>query len=332
MSSLRSLRIKTFFLNYATAYAVVFVSFLIVALGIPLFDKTTSFPLYNTQCKDNQTHTKLLKDIRLALKESESCNLTSPCVETQSLECHQGVQTLGGYIVTPIGYFFDIYNFDDDLIARVSDVLRPEGFFTGFADKSKFLISFDVFLVTVSYITKIIAALAAMFALWRQNLLRETFAFPRSQPQKKLLYPALIAVAFAFMVIFLSSLLSALFPWQTPEGMTMIFDLLGPISLTFLVVVLAPLVEELLFRGVALRFFIEREKQILGSILISIAFAAFHGFIYEALVWQLFASGLYFVLSMTLCWVYIKNKTLWSPIVLHATYNAVLVLVSLLIE
>lgn len=326
-----SLRIKTFFINYSTAYAVIVVSFLIFASGIPLFDKATTFPL-NTQCKANQAHTKLLKDIQLVLKESESCDLTSPCVETQSLECHQGVQTLGGFIVWPFNYFFGNYNIDDDLIARVSKVLRPEGLFIGFGDKSKFLISLSLFLVTVGYGTKIIAALAAIFALWRQNLLRETFAFPRSQRQKKLLYPALIAAAEALIFIFLSSLLHSIIPRQEPEGITMVLGLLDPIALVFLAVVLAPLVEEILFRGVALRFFIEREKQILGSVLVSVGFAVFHGFIQEALVWQLFYSGTYFIGSMILCWVYIKNKTLWSPIVLHATYNAVLLLVSLLIE
>ena len=323
--NMSTLNIKAFAKNYAIAYALIMVSFLIVISNIPLLDRYVTLPLYQTQCGDNNLYTELLKEIRLVLKESESCQLASPCVESQSLECAMGVQTAGAYISRLVRFVTGNHDFDDRLIARVAKVLRPEGLFIGYADKSKFLVSMSLFLIVAVYASKIIAALAAMYALWQQKLLRETFSFPRSRNKEKLLYPLLIAVISALVVMFLSNALNTVFPLQVPEELSSIFTRLSPFALILLTVVLAPLVEELVFRGVLLRFFIERNMLITGSILVSIGFSALHGFIQETLVWQLFASGTYFVLSMVMCWLCIKNKSLWSPIIFHAAYNAVLV-------
>ncbi len=327
-----TLRLKPFIKNYAIAYVLIMLTFLIIISNMPLLDKYGTFPLHQTQCKDNNLHTELLEEIRLVLKESESCHLASTCVESQSLECSMGVQTAGAYISRLVKFVTGNYDLNNELFARVAKVLRPEGLFIGYADKSKFLVSMSLFLIVMVYATKIFAALAAMYALWRQKLLRETFSFPRSKHKEKLLYPLLIAIVWALLVIFISNLLNNVYPLQVPEELSSIFAQLSTFALILLVVVLAPLVEELLFRGVFLRFFIERNMLITGSILVSIGFSALHGFIQEALVWQLFASGLYFVLSMIMCWLYIKNKSLWSPIIFHAVYNAVLVSAYLLVR
>ncbi len=320
-----TLYLKPFIKNYAIAYALIVVSLLIIVSNIPFVDRYGSFPLYNTQCTDNNPHTEVLEQVRLVLKESESCHLASPCVESPSLECSMGVQTAGAYISRLVRFATGTYDINHDFVIRVADVLRPEGLHMGYADKSKFLVSMSLFLIVAVYASKIIAALAAMYALWQQKLLRETFSFPRSRNKEKLLYPLLIAVISALVVMFLSNALNTVFPLQVPEELSSIFTRLSPFALILLTVVLAPLVEELVFRGVLLRFFIERNMLITGSILVSIGFSALHGFIQETLVWQLFASGTYFVLSMVMCWLCIKNKSLWSPIIFHAAYNAVLV-------
>ncbi len=319
-----TLQLKPFIKNYAIAYALIMVLFFMVVSNIPILDKYSTFHLH-TECKDNRSHTELLEKIRLVLKESETCYLASPCVETQLVECAMGIQTAGAYISRLVRFVTGNYDFNDGLISRVVGVLSSEGFRISFADKSKFLISFSLFLITVVYATKILAALAAMYALWRQKLLRETFSFPRSKHKEKLLYPLLLAVTAAFVVAFLSYSLDNVYPLQVPEELSSVFTQLSTFALVLLVVVLAPLVEELLFRGVMLRFFIERNMLVIGSIVVSVGFSAIHGFFHETLVWQLFASGWYFVLSMIMCWVYIKNRSLWSAIIFHSAYNAVLV-------
>lgn len=184
-------------------------------------------------------------------------------------------------------------------------------------------------LILLVYGLMMTAGLAAMFALWRQKLLRQTFAFPITDRKKSLLYPALIAFAYVLVMFLLSTMLEQIYPWQKPEEMN-VFDMLDTPTLLLLAVVLAPLVEELLFRGVVLRFFVERARPILGSVLISAVFASLHGFFEVDLPWQLFRSVSYFFVSLILCWLYIKNKSLWSPIIFHSAYNSVLISMYLL--
>ena len=90
-------------------------------------------------------------------------------------------------------------------------------------------------------------------------------------------------------------------------------------------ILIAPFVEELIFRGVFLRFFIERKQQILGVVLISILFGVLHGLREQNLAWQLYKSATFFVVSVIFCWSYIKQKNLWSPIILHGGYNATMI-------
>ena len=92
----------------------------------------------------------------------------------------------------------------------------------------------------------------------------------------------------------------------------------GVLALTLLglsLVVAAPLGEELLFRGLGYRGIERRHGLGLGALAVSFIFAAVHlnatGF------------GALFMVSMALCWVTTKTKSLIPAILLHAAYNGV---------
>ncbi|MDH6593116.1 membrane protease YdiL (CAAX protease family) [Variovorax sp. TBS-050B] len=88
----------------------------------------------------------------------------------------------------------------------------------------------------------------------------------------------------------------------------------GSIAATLAVCVMAPLLEEMLFRGIVLRGFLRRYgrwQAIVGSALV---FGAAHMNIYQ------FAVGL--VLGTVLGWLYERTRSLIPCIALHAAYNS----------
>ena len=120
-------------------------------------------------------------------------------------------------------------------------------------------------------------------------------------------------------------LVFAWFEHPEVEAKEILTTLLKSVTGIITIVIVAPLAEELIFRGVLLRYFVERNKPLLGTILISLMFSALHGFLEQGLGWQLYVSTIYFIFSVLLCRVYIMQKTIWSPIVFHSAYNSTMV-------
>ncbi len=84
--------------------------------------------------------------------------------------------------------------------------------------------------------------------------------------------------------------------------------------------VVAPIGEELLFRGIIMRFGYKATHRILASALISgIFFAFFHAQIYAFL--PIMLSG------MVLSYIYYYNGTIWANIISHCTYNTIQVMI-----
>jgi uncharacterized protein len=87
----------------------------------------------------------------------------------------------------------------------------------------------------------------------------------------------------------------------------------GGAATMLVVCVIAPFVEEMLFRGIFLRSFLhlygKREAIIFSSLLFGIA----HLNVYQTLV------GL--ILGSLLAWLYVKTRSLWPCIAGHAVYN-----------
>ncbi|MEM7261032.1 MAG: CPBP family intramembrane glutamic endopeptidase [Planctomycetota bacterium] len=88
-----------------------------------------------------------------------------------------------------------------------------------------------------------------------------------------------------------------------------------PAVVAFAAIVVAPLFEEMLFRGVLLKALIDGGLPPVASVLLTGAFfSLIHG--------SIAASIPLFLFGCVLGVVYLRTKTLWAPIVLHATFNA----------
>lgn len=85
--------------------------------------------------------------------------------------------------------------------------------------------------------------------------------------------------------------------------------------LTFLVVGVAPVVEEFLFRGLLLRYFLSKMSPSLAVAGAALFFAAFHAI--PVLIPALFVLGLF------LGWMAYKHNSVYPAIALHAVNNAV---------
>lgn len=107
-------------------------------------------------------------------------------------------------------------------------------------------------------------------------------------------------------------------PFRNPQ-----FDVLAPpgfawpayLATLVVAAVLAPVVEEVAFRGILYRWLAERTPGPLAAAGSALVFAFLHGV--PSLV-----PGI-FLLGVILAWVYAHTRSIWAPIVVHGTYNAV---------
>jgi membrane protease YdiL (CAAX protease family) len=83
----------------------------------------------------------------------------------------------------------------------------------------------------------------------------------------------------------------------------------------FMAVVLAPLFEEMLFRGIALPVLVRRFGPVPGILMVSLCFAAIHH--------HLPSLAALFLLAVTLSLAYIRSGSLIVPVVIHSLFNAV---------
>ncbi len=79
--------------------------------------------------------------------------------------------------------------------------------------------------------------------------------------------------------------------------------------------VLAPLVEEIFFRGILLPYLAKRLGVSGAILLVSVLFAGIH--------FHVASLAPLFVLSMAFCLAYIHSRSLWVPIVMHGVFNTV---------
>lgn len=84
--------------------------------------------------------------------------------------------------------------------------------------------------------------------------------------------------------------------------------------------VMAPVVEELLFRGLIYK----RMRNHVSVLVSSLISATLFGLIHGNLVQFVYA----FMVGMIICWVYETFKSIWAPIIFHAGANLIAVLIS----
>ena len=85
--------------------------------------------------------------------------------------------------------------------------------------------------------------------------------------------------------------------------------------LLLLALVVAPLAEEVMFRGLALPALARRLGGPAAVLLVALVFALLH--------FHLHSLAALFTLGVALAWVYIHTGTLWAPVTLHALFNGV---------
>ena len=211
------------------------------------------------------------------------------------------------------------------LVFRVVKSLSESYIVPGYKNTSEFVISFGFIMVLMGYGLILAESGALLFALWRQEKLSQTFSLPPGLKRNQLTKPAFLALFVAVLVLGLNYLVFDLFNYPVDEKGSLFSHIADDPSGIFWLVVLAPLAEEIIFRGVLLRFFVEKGRLLLGIVIVSLLFSVFHGFLENSLGWQLYISSIYFILSIVLCRLYISQKTIWSPIVFHSAYNSTMV-------
>lgn len=80
------------------------------------------------------------------------------------------------------------------------------------------------------------------------------------------------------------------------------------------VCLIAPVVEEMLFRGLILRSFLVNYSVNRAIVLSSLLFALFHMNLYQLPV--------AFIAGCLFAWLYVRTRSLWASILAHALYNA----------
>lgn len=259
---------------------------------------------------------ELMQKFRGVLRAGEHCEIVSPCVDWQEVRCE------GALLTTDL---YDAFLLRGYMHNRVLETLNES--YNVFASKDTSTIKYEPtwVLFLMMYVFILIESVAVLFALWRQKALKQVFTLSRGLKKEQLLKPAVFAVILGISVVMMNYVVFGLFDYSAVKDQQMMDTLLNSAYGIVFTVVVAPLAEELTFRGVFLRFFIDRKRLLLGTLVVSLIFSAFHGFLEKSLGWQLYISSIYFVGSVFLCRLYIKQKTLWSPIVFHSAYNSTMV-------
>jgi len=127
--------------------------------------------------------------------------------------------------------------------------------------------------------------------------------------------PILFLIPALFLAVSaVTSLLAWLFPvsrWEQSMFDRMMSD---EFATVVTVCILAPFLEEMLFRGIILRSFLEQYTRPRAFIYSAALFGLAHLNIYQ------FASG--FAIGIILAWLYERSRSLWPCIFLHGTYNS----------
>jgi membrane protease YdiL (CAAX protease family) len=176
----------------------------------------------------------------------------------------------------------------------------------------------SVMLITLSFQGAALV-LGALFLKFHDTSWREVFGaigWPRCL---HLASVVLVVVAPAMFVLkFLSELLLQKLHWSFADQRAVELFLDGKlwvrVYLAFFAVVLAPLAEEFVFRGLLFSTAKHFGRPRLGWLGVSFLFAAFHG---NAPIFLPL-----FVLALALTWLYEKTGGLLAPVIAHSLFNA----------
>lgn len=312
---MQSLKVKKFFLDYLIGSVLIVVLFIVLIGNFTIMD-TKGFLTLGKACPSSGTSQDILDSAQLVLRNDEQCEFVRPCEELLRLRCEGTAKVLD---IPKQLFAMDL------LIMRVKNQLMDQYVFAGYSDKSTFRVPIGLVMFFLFYLAVLVEAGAVLFALWRQKLLRQTFSLPSGSRTSQLLNPLLFGIFLALLMLAVNFQVDRMFEYPNVERVQVSLAFFQTVTGIIAAILVAPLVEEMIFRGVLLRFFIDRKRQLLGVALTSVFFALLHSLPEEELGWQIYRFAGYFMVSAVLCWVYIRQKNLWSPIVFHSGYNATMI-------
>ena len=109
-----------------------------------------------------------------------------------------------------------------------------------------------------------------------------------------------------------------------PQAAERAIEMLNPVLVVLAIVVLAPIAEEVFFRGVVFNAWLREGGRRFAFIGSALLFAVIHVSLLSLL--PIFALGL------MLAWIYDRTGTLLAPIAMHATVNGISVALALLVR
>ena len=166
--------------------------------------------------------------------------------------------------------------------------------------------------MTMTLISGIVVLLlfGLVFLIRKKNLLKEVMIRPI--PAKGILPVAVLAVCFNVI----TSVIISLIPW--PEAwmdsyITNSSAIDGSLMAWITAVLMAPVLEEIVFRGLMYTRLKKGLPIIAAAVITSLVFGTVHG----TVIWAIYT----FVFSMVLIWVFERFQSLTACIVLHMAYN-----------
>jgi uncharacterized protein len=168
-----------------------------------------------------------------------------------------------------------------------------------------------------------VSIMILMASLAHENIVNWSWSKRIQQVLRHVLYTYLTLIVVNFLLGLVTNL-------ETSENQQIIMETFkqAPYYIVFVAVIFAPIVEEILFRGIiyrAMRFFKFRYLAVLTS---SFLFGLIH--IYEPILngrfedaWFIF---IYMAIGLFMCIIYEKSGDILAPILLHMVYNAIAVL------
>jgi membrane protease YdiL (CAAX protease family) len=181
-----------------------------------------------------------------------------------------------------------------------------------------------------------LALLLAMRRVLRKRHGRGSFAgYFRRTGNRRLLYAALSGLALAGVVLLVFAIFWSAVGWQyhprAHEVMERPHSLGQLAALGLVCIVLAPLTEEMFFRGLLLEWFQQRLARLPSALVTATIFALCHlHFLQDPKIVGWIATAAIGVLGLLCALWALRTHSLRAPVAAHATYNATLMLVAFL--
>lgn len=175
-------------------------------------------------------------------------------------------------------------------------------------------------IVRMALPTEIALALAVTWAVWKSDLDWRSALAWRPLDTRHLVPLALVLIGsltvFSELYVVIQRLVPV--PESFERALSELLEISGPVDAVATIgvaVILAPVLEEALFRGVILQGLARRYGPRSATVWTAVFFALFH--LYNP--WQILPT---FFLGIVLAWLVLTTRSLIAPIVVHAAFNA----------